>query len=240
MIVLPAIDILNNKCVRLTQGDYSNVTTYSDDPVSVAQTYLEAGCNYLHIIDLNGAKEGIFVNKELISKLVNLTNIKLQLGGGVRTMQDIQERIDMGVFEINIGTLALEEPEIIKKAVERFGSDRIVISVDVKNSTTMMRGWQENGTTDKNVFIDSMIEAGITKFICTDILKDGTLEKPNFDLYRKLRKDYPDAIITAAGGVSSLDDIRQLEATGVDYTIIGKALYEKRVSLQALTTYTSC
>jgi len=240
MMVLPAIDILDGKCVRLMQGNYNQVTEYSDNPISIAKMFITKGFKYLHIIDLNGAKDGGFINRNVIENLIALPNVKIQLGGGIRNIDDIQERVDLGIDEINISTLALTKPEIIKQAIKKYGSDRIVISVDINKSKIMLRGWRGYGAKDKYLFMDDMIERGITKFICTDILQDGTLEKPNFSLYRELRQYYPSISITAAGGVSNVDDIVRLDSIGVNYAIIGRALYEKRITLEELTGYKLC
>jgi len=239
MIVLPAIDILNKKCVRLLQGDYAKKIEYNDDPVNTAEAFVEKGLKYIHVVDLDGASTGNMANRKIVRRICSIPGAMVQNGGGIRTIQDVRKMIKLGVYQVNLGTAAIENPLMLEKVVKEFGSDRIVISIDVKNGRLKVKGWLEESKKSIDDLISTLEKVGITNIIYTDIERDGMQSKPDFKNYKNLINTYPNLKITAAGGISCIEDIEQLGKIGIQYAIVGKAIYEGAITLEQLTRY-SC
>ncbi|HYG18357.1 MAG TPA: 1-(5-phosphoribosyl)-5-[(5-phosphoribosylamino)methylideneamino]imidazole-4-carboxamide isomerase [Ohtaekwangia sp.] len=234
MKIIPAIDIIDGKCVRLTQGDYARKKIYNEHPVDVAKSFEDAGIAYLHLVDLDGAKAGRVVNWKVAEAIATQTRLKLDFGGGIKTREDVQKLLDLGVEQVNIGSMAVKEPDTVRRWVSDFGKDRIILSADVKNEMIALNGWQENSTLSITGFIKDYLQYGIEYVTCTDISTDGMLTGPNFELYKKLLLSFPQLHLSASGGVSSVEDIRELRRIGVDGVIIGKAIYEGKVAVGEL------
>jgi len=237
MEVIPAIDIISGKCVRLTRGDYQLKTIYSDNPLKIAKLFQKAGIKKLHLVDLDGAKTGKVKNWKTIEKLAKLTSLKLQVGGGFRTQEDIQQLLRLGPHEVTLGTIAVREPGKLRKLLRKFGSERIVVDVGVTKGEIYFHGWQEKEKQGINSFLKNLIKLGVKTIICTDITRDGTLQGPNFSLYRKLVSRFPNLKIIASGGIKSKEDLKKLSQIGVSGAIVGKAIYEKKISLEDLRSF---
>ena len=229
MILFPAIDIKDNKCVRLTQGKFDKVEVYSDDPTEMAQKWEAMGAQYLHVVDLDGAKNEGFQNRRSIEKIAKAISIPMQTGGGIRNRERIKNLIDMGVDRVIVGTMAIENKELLAELVKTY-RDHIAVSIDALNGKVAIRGWQTVEDVD-SIEICQVLEAiGIKTIVYTDISKDGMLSGPNFDIYRELSEKVSIKII-ASGGVTSLEDIKRLGEMNLYGAIIGKALYDGRVRL---------
>lgn len=224
MEVIPAIDILGGKCVRLYQGKYDRKTIYSDDPVKVAEKWVKLGARRLHIVDLDGARTGIPVNLDVIETIRSSVPSLIQVGGGIRSLEAAITMKSIGVERIIVGTAAVEEKILIKAICDKFGSDYLVISVDARNEYVAVKGWLEDSQTPVCKLIRDMSELGVTRFMYTDITKDGTLTEPNFNAMRNLIKLTKHPVI-AAGGISTLDHIQRLSSLGIEAVIVGKAIY---------------
>lgn len=226
MILIPAIDLIDGRCVRLRQGDYNKQITYPQTPEKMAEWFERMHYSWLHIIDLDGARKGESMNEATVRRILCQTKLKVQLGGGIRSLEDIARWLELGVSRVLIGTLAVENPELIEEAVRRFGADRIVVTLDVKDGVIKTRGWKESSALTMEIFIPNMIRRGVRHLFCTDISRDGMQEGPNVDLYAQLVKSYPSVSWTAAGGVRSLGDRAALEKVGVYACVMGSLFYE--------------
>ncbi len=229
MIIYPAIDIIGGKCVRLTQGDYSRMDTYSDDPLAVAMGFEGSGAEYLHVVDLDGARYGMPINLGTASMIALQASIPVQLGGGIRTIDDIQNSLSKGISRVILGTSAIKDPELVKEAIGTFG-DAIAVAIDAKQGKVAISGWEEISSLDAVDFAVHMEKIGASVIIYTDVQKDGMLSGPNFDEIHKICSSVSISVI-AAGGVSTLEDIEGLKKAGADGVIIGKALYTGDISL---------
>lgn len=232
MKIYPAIDIKSGKCVRLYKGSYDLVTVYEENPITMALEFKKQGAEYLHIVDLDGAKLGQSVNLDLILDIKKQSELIIQTGGGIRDLEQATQLLNAGIDRIIVGSLAVSNPTEIKRWLSEFGPDRIVLALDVRQEMLAVHGWQ----TDSQVTLWSLLEeystAGLKHVLCTDIDQDGTLEGPNFELYKKGRDKFPDILFQASGGVSSLEDLQKLSVIPVSGVIIGKALYENKFSLR--------
>lgn len=235
MKVIPAIDIIDGKCVRLTQGRYDQKKVYNEDPLAVAIAFERAGMTRLHLVDLDGAKAGKVINWNTIQSIATCTSLHIDFGGGVKTEAEIEKLLALSVKQINIGSTAVKQPLLACEWLVRYGGDRILLSADVKNEMIVYNGWQHESDHNVISFIRSFLQSGLQNIVCTDISTDGTLSGPNLSLYKKLIQNFPDMNIIASGGVSSMDDIRKLKGAGVHAVIVGKAIYEGRISLDELT-----
>ncbi len=236
MKIIPAIDIINGKCVRLTQGDYAQQKIYNENPLDVAKEFEAAGLQYLHVVDLDGAKGGKVTNWSVIEALTTKTTLAIDFGGGVKTQEELQRLFELGIKQVNLGSIAVKQPEQVKEWLTHFGADKIILSADVKNEQIAIDGWLE----ESNFSIYELINVfgkQLQFVTCTDIATDGMLSGPNITLYKKLLTEFPLHKITASGGVSSLADIDTLKRIGVYGVIIGKAIYENRLSLDQLSSY---
>ena len=229
MIILPAIDIKDGRCVRLYQGDYDQVTTYDDDPVRVALRWQEAGAQWLHVVDLDGATAGYPVNSDLIRRIRKETTFNIEVGGGLRTLDDIDMILKLGVDRVILGTIAIKNPALLKEALLRWG-ERIVVGLDARAGKVAISGWRENSQVDAVALAQELCTLGVQRFIYTDISRDGSLQGPNIEALQAMQRAVSCAII-ASGGVSSLDDLRTLAAVGVEGAIVGKAIYTGNVDL---------
>jgi phosphoribosylformimino-5-aminoimidazole carboxamide ribotide isomerase len=237
MLIYPAIDIYQGKCVRLRQGDFALQNIYSDSPSDVARAFGDAGLRSLHVVDLEGAKAGHIVNWAALDSILQLGTLQIQVGGGIRTVEDIRRIFDAGAARVVIGSLAVESPHVIQDWILRFGSERFVIAVDVRDGAVAHKGWLERAQLTPSVFIKSMMSAGATGFLCTDIELDGMLNGPNLELYQSLIAEFPAARFIASGGVAQIADLDRLAATGCYATVVGKALYEGRVTMDQIRRF---
>ncbi len=230
MKIFPAIDIKDNKAVRLKQGKFDNVTIYSDRPYDMAKKWIEKGADFLHIIDLNGAESEEIINEKSIKDIINKTNVKIQIGGGIRSEEKIKSYLDLGVERIIIGTMAVKNPELLKKLAKKY-SKNLAVSVDAVDGYAAVKGWKEQTKVHVIDICKNMEEIGIETLIYTDILKDGMLQGPNFKYYEML-KDKTNLNIIASGGISSVEDLKKLKELNIYGAIIGKALYNGNIDLE--------
>jgi len=237
MRIIPAIDIIDGKCVRLTQGDYAQKKIYNENPVEVAKEFEGAGLKYLHLVDLDGAKAGKVVNWKVVESICKATSLDVDFGGGIKTEEQITQLFDSGVKQVNLGSIAVKDPKKVTEWIKRFGSEKIILSADVKNEMIAISGWQENASISITNFLKDYVQHGIEFVTCTDIGVDGMLTGPNVELYKKILLSFPQLHLVASGGVSNMEDLRELKQIGVDGVIVGKAIYEARVSLSDLVEY---
>lgn len=237
MIILPAIDIIDGKCVRLTQGDYAQKKVYNENPAEVAKEFEDAGLTHLHLVDLDGAKAGMVKNWKVVEAITSKTKLKVDFGGGIKTEEAIRRLFDLNVQQVNVGSIAVKEPEKVFQWIETFGASKIILSADVKGESVAISGWQENSNLNIIDFIKQYTAKGIQYVTCTDIGVDGMLTGPNIGLYKKLLQHFPTLNLIASGGVGSLEDVESLEPIGVTGVIIGKAIYEGRIALKQLSAF---
>lgn len=237
MRIIPAIDIINGKCVRLTQGDFKKMKVYNEDPLEVAMQFQDADLEYLHLVDLDGAKKGKVVNWDVIAELQEKTALQIDFGGGVKTEEDVERLLGLDINQINIGSLAITEPERFTEWLEKYGAENFILSADVKEEEIMINGWLESTKFRLFDLVDQYIKHGLTYLTCTDISKDGMLKGPNLNLYKKLKDRFPKLSINASGGISSLNDLNKLKSIQMDGVIIGKAIYEQRIKLEDLKKF---
>lgn len=234
MRIIPAIDIIDGKCVRLTQGDYGQKKIYNENPLEVAKSFEEAGLSYLHLVDLDGAKAGAVINWSVVTEIVSKTSLLVDFGGGIKKEEDIVKLLELGVHQVNLGSIAVKHPEIVYEWMKKFGPEKIILSADVKDEKIQISGWQENAAIGIEHFIERFQSNGIKYVTCTDISTDGMLAGPNVRLYKKLMVLFPDIKWIASGGVSGIHDVHELNTIGVDGVIIGKAIYEGKIQLKDL------
>lgn len=231
MRIYPAIDIIKGQAVRLVQGNYDQETVYDTDPVAVAQKWEEAGASYIHVVDLDGALDGKWANKKTITAIVDAVNIPVQTGGGIRSLDDIAERLRAGVSRVILGTVAVKNPEIVSHAVIKFGADKIVVGIDAKNGMVAVHGWEEVSDISALSLCKACKQVGVKTIIYTDIAKDGMMQGPNIEQTQRLVEATGLEII-ASGGVSSYKDIADIKSCGAEGAIIGKALYTDALDLK--------
>ncbi len=236
--IIPAIDLMDGKCVRLTQGDFARKQIYSDDPVATAKKFESAGLKRLHIVDLDGAKSGTPANIGVLEKIAHDTGLVIDFGGGVRTKNDIESVINSGAAMVNIGSIAVKEPELFFGWLAEFGSSRILLGADTNAGKIAINGWQTKTEVELITFLAAYVERGGSQAFVTDIAKDGVLEGPASELYKGILTSFPALKIIASGGVRSLNDIDELEKLGCHGVIIGKAIYEGHITLDLLSKYT--
>jgi phosphoribosylformimino-5-aminoimidazole carboxamide ribotide isomerase len=234
MNVIPAIDLINGKCVRLLQGDYGKVTVYNENPLTIAKQFEDEGFEYLHLVDLDGARQGNVVNWKVVEKIAEHTALKVDFGGGVQTEEEIDRLLGLGIHYINIGSLAVRKPNIFSEWLHKFGPDNFILSADVKSEVVQISGWKENTPLTVYELIKSFMKDNLLHVACTDIQSDGMLNGPNLTLYKKLKARFPDLRLIASGGVSSIDDVQRLRFLKLNGVIIGKALYEKKITASEL------
>ena len=238
--IVPAIDIIGGQCVRLQQGSYNNVKKYDNDPVKVAENYRHAGLTNLHLVDLDGAKTGQLVNTGVLQEIAERTDLKIDCGGGIKTMGDIEMLLSLGAYAVNLGSVAVQNPTLTSKCLQKYGPEKIILSADVLDDKIMIRGWQQNSGTTIYQIIDQFLTEGLKKICVTAIKCDGMLSGPDLVLYKRLKERYPSLYIIASGGVSSIDDIENLDHAGCQAVIVGKAIYENKITLQQLAKFSQC
>ena len=232
--LIPAIDIINGQCVRLTKGDYLQKTVYSDSPAEVAKGFEQLGYKRLHVVDLDGAKSKHIVNDEVLRCITTETQLTVDFGGGIKTDEDIRKAFDAGAKMVTVGSIAVQQPELCFKWLEKYGAERIILGADVRHGKISINGWKEDSDEDLLPFLRKYIDAGIKNVLCTEISKDGTLAGPAIELYKSVMRVYPELHLIASGGVSSMDDIKALDAAGIPAVVFGKAIYEGKINLKEL------
>lgn len=237
MRIIPAIDIIDGKCVRLQQGDYALKTVYNENPLDVAKSFEDAGLTHLHLVDLDGAKVGKVVSWDIVERITSKTNLKVDFGGGIKTEEEVTRLLDIGVRQVNLGSIAVKSPEVIGSWIKKFGAEKIILSADVKQEVISINGWQENSSINILTFLKDYIQRGIEHVTCTDIGTDGMLTGPNIELYKKILLSFPQLHLIASGGVSSMEDLEELRRIGADGVIVGKAIYEGKISLEDLSNF---
>lgn len=235
--IIPAIDMIEGKCVRLTQGDYATRKVYNEDPLEVAKAFEDAGIRRLHVVDLDGAKAGHIVNYRVLEKLAGHTSLVIDFGGGLKQTKDVEIAFDCGAQMVTGGSIAVKDPETFTAWIARFGSERIILGADAKDRRIAISGWEEATDAELLPFIQKYREQGIERVICTDISRDGMLEGPAVDLYKEILEAVPEIYLIASGGVSSIADIEKLAEANVPAVIFGKALYEERITLKELERF---
>ena len=236
MRIIPAIDIIDGKCVRLSKGDYSTQKTYNENPLEVAKAYEDHGIEYLHLVDLDGAKSKHIVNHKVLESLANKTNLKIDFGGGLKSDEDLRIAFESGAKQITGGSIAVKDPDTFTSWIEHYGADKIILGADVKGEYIATDGWLETSDQSLFDFLAHYQTKGIQHTICTDISKDGMLQGPSFDLYQKILSETEVKLI-ASGGISQFDELPRLAEMGCEGTIIGKAIYENRISLKQLEQF---
>lgn len=231
---IPAIDIIDGKCVRLTKGDYAQKTVYHESPVEVAKEFEQLGAQRLHVVDLDGAKSKHIVNERVLREITTQTQLVVDFGGGIKTDEDMEKAFDNGAAMVTIGSVAVTEPERFTHWLETFGAQRIILGADVRQGKISINGWKEDSEQDLLPFLQYYIEKGVVNVLCTEISKDGTLAGPAIALYREVMRTYPQLHLIASGGVSSYEDIEALEAAGIPAVVFGKAIYEGKIDLKRL------
>lgn len=233
MKVIPAVDLLNGEVVRLHKGKYEEVTVYDKDPVDTARKFKEAGFDHIHIVDLNGAKEGKFVNLPHIKAVIKDLDISVQTGGGIRTFEDVEYLLDAGLTKIICSSMAIKNESDWVKALDKF-PDQMILGMDLKDGKIAYSGWLETAKEDTFSFLERMTQIGLKEVLCTDISKDGTLSGPNLDLYISLKKAFPEITLIASGGVSNQQDLIELKEAEIDAVVVGKAYYENHITLEQM------
>jgi phosphoribosylformimino-5-aminoimidazole carboxamide ribotide isomerase len=237
MRIIPAIDIINGQCVRLTKGDYNTKKVYNENPVEVAKAFEDAGIQYLHVVDLDGAKASHIVNYKVLEAIATKTNLKIDFGGGLKSDEDLKIAFNSGVNQITGGSIAVKNPEVFNNWISKFGSDKIILGADCNNEKIAISGWQEESELEVIPFINRYQSKGVSYVICTDISKDGMLEGPSFDLYNRILNKVQDIRLIASGGISKYDELPLLRDMGCEGVIVGKAIYEKRISLKEIEQF---
>ena len=235
--IIPAIDLIDGKCVRLSQGDYNRKTVYNEDPLEVARMFEDAGINRLHLVDLDGAKAKHIVNYKVLEKIAAKTNLVIDFGGGLKSDEDLEIAFNSGAKMITGGSIAVKERDTFLKWLQKYGSDKIILGADAKDRNIAVGGWLETTELPVVEFISDLHKKGITKVISTDISRDGMLTGPAFELYAEILEKLPEVEIIASGGISSMDDILKLDEMGVPGVITGKAIYENKISLREIEKY---
>lgn len=237
MRIIPAIDIIDGKCVRLSKGDYNTKKIYNEDPLEVAKSFEAHGIKYLHLVDLDGAKSSHIVNHKILESIASKTSLKVDFGGGLKTDKDLEIAFECGANQITGGSIAVKNPEIFKSWLTKFGAEKIILGADARNKKIAVSGWLEESKQEVIPFIQNFETEGIKYVICTDISKDGMLEGPSFDLYAEILDETKDIKLIASGGISHFDELPKLQELGCEGVIIGKAIYENRISLKQLENY---
>lgn len=237
MRIIPAIDIIDGKCVRLSKGDYSTKKIYNEHPLEVAKAFEGVGIKYLHLVDLDGAKSKEIVNYKILEQIATKTNLKIDFGGGLKSDKDLNIAFECGANQVTGGSIAVKDPKVFKSWLKVYGSDKIILGADAHDEKVAISGWLESSDKELIPFIEGYKNEGINYVICTDISKDGMLEGPSFELYKRILMQIPEISLIASGGISHYDELAQLADLGCEGTIIGKAIYENRISMQQLEEF---
>ena len=231
--LIPAIDIIDGQCVRLTKGDYDQKSVYGA-PLDMALEFERIGFKRLHMVDLDGAKSRHIVNDAVLQVVTTKTQLSIDFGGGIKSDEDIEKAFAAGASMVTIGSIAVTQPDLFMGWLKKYGTERIILGADVRHGKISINGWKEDSTEDLLPFLQKYVEAGVRNVLCTEISKDGTLAGPAIDLYKKVIETYPQLHLIASGGVSSIDDIKALEAAGIPAVVFGKAIYEGKIDLKDL------
>lgn len=237
MRIIPAIDIIDKKCVRLSKGDYNTKKIYNKNPLEVAKEFEAHGIEYLHLVDLDGAKSKHIVNHKVLEQIASKTNLKIDFGGGLKTDDDLRIAFESGANQITGGSIAVKDPQTFISWISKFGTNKIILGADVNNEKIAVSGWLEESDKELIPFITTYQKENISYVICTDISKDGMLQGPSFDLYERILKETDSLKLIASGGISTCNELPKLAALGCEGTIIGKAIYENRISLKQLEDF---
>ncbi len=237
MHILPAIDIKDGQAVRLFKGDFAQKTVVNPDVLGQARIFADAGIQFIHVVDLDGALDGKATNRDLIAALKVATGLGVEVGGGIRTLDQIRDYLNVGIDRVIIGSMAVKDPAFVKAAIDTFGADKIVVGIDAKDGYVATEGWLETSTVDYISLAKEMEKMGVELFVYTDVDRDGTLTGPNFEHYEKLVAELTTAKVIASGGIAELSDLTKLQAIGVAGTIVGKAYYNGNISLDELKTF---
>lgn len=237
MRIIPAIDIIDGKCVRLSKGDYSTMKIYNEKPLEIAKQFEAHGIEHLHLVDLDGAKSKHIVNHKIVEEIASQTTLKIDFGGGLKTDEDLRIAFECGANQITGGSIAVKNPEVFKNWLKQFGNEKIILGADAKNEKIAISGWIEDSNEELIPFIQKYLDDGIRSVICTDITKDGMLQGPSFDLYKKIISKVKNIKLIASGGLSTFEELPKLAEIGCEGVIIGKAIYENRITLEQLEKY---
>ena len=232
--LIPAIDIINGQCVRLTKGDYNQKKVYNDNPVEVAMNFEKLGFKRLHVVDLDGAKSKHIVNDGVLKEITKATNLVVDFGGGIKTKDDIEKAFEAGASMVTVGSVAVTNRQLFLDWIEIYGAERLILGADVRNGKISINGWKEDSSEELLPFLKHYVDKGVKNVLCTEISKDGTLQGPAIDLYKDIMKAYPDMHLIASGGVSSNDDITDLNKAGIPAVVFGKAFYEGKIDIKSL------
>jgi phosphoribosylformimino-5-aminoimidazole carboxamide ribotide isomerase len=235
--LIPAIDVIDGKCVRLTKGDYDSSKVYCDNPLDMAKRFEDKGFRRLHMVDLDGARSKHVVNYKVLRQITEGTSLQVDFGGGIKTDDDMKLAFDNGASMVTVGSIAVTMPDLFLGWLEHYGSEKVILGADVREGHISINGWKEDSMDELLPFLKTYIEAGVHNVLCTEISKDGTLEGPAVELYCRIMAAYPHCHLIASGGVSSIDDIKRLEASGIPAVVFGKAIYEGRVDLDELAQW---
>lgn len=233
--IIPAIDLIDGRCVRLSQGDYDRQRTYDASPLDMARRFTDAGVRRLHLVDLDGAKAARPCNLHVLETIVSATDLDIEWGGGIKDREALSSVFSAGAGHAICGSIAVRQPDDFRAWLEEFGGDRIILGADVREGRVAVSGWLEDSAQTVDALIDAFLPYGLSEVICTDISRDGMLNGPSFDLYTRLQAAYPTVTFTVSGGISSMEDIRRLDALGLPRVIVGKALYESRITLDEIS-----
>ena len=232
--LIPAIDIIDGKCVRLTKGDYDQKTVYSDSPAKMAKSFETLGFQRLHVVDLDGAKSKHIVNSSVLRRVTTETQLVVDFGGGIKTDEDLEKAFDAGASMVTVGSIAVTNPDLFMGWLEKYGAERMILGADVRHGKISINGWKEDSDEDLLPFLKKYVDAGVKNVLCTEISKDGTLAGPAIDLYKRVMDAYPELHLIASGGVSSKADIEALDKAGIPAVVFGKAIYEGKIDLREL------
>lgn len=232
--LIPAIDLINGQCVRLTKGDYAQKKVYNDNPAEVARKFEELGFKRLHVVDLDGAKSKHIINDKVLKDITDSTELKVDFGGGIKTEDDIEKAFAAGASLVTVGSIAVTNPTLFLEWLDKYGADRLILGADVRNGKISINGWKEDSTQDLLPFLKQYVDKGVKNVLCTEISKDGTLQGPAIELYKKIMAEYPHIHLIASGGVSCNKDIEDLNKAGIPAVVFGKAFYEGKIDISRL------
>lgn len=232
--LIPAIDIIDGQCVRLTKGDYNQKKVYNDDPLTVAKEFEKIGFKRLHMVDLDGARSKHIVNDEILRRVTAETSLIVDFGGGIKSEEDIVKAFESGASMVTVGSIAVTQPELFIQWMEKYGPEKMILGADVRNGMISINGWKKDSQISLLSFLKQYVEAGVKNVLCTEISKDGTLQGPAVTLYKEIMSAYPKLHLIASGGVSRKEDIDELESEGIPAVVFGKAIYEGRINLKEL------
>lgn len=232
--IVPAIDIIDGKCVRLTMGDYSQKKTYNENPLEVAKSFEDAGLKYLHLVDLDGAKSNKVVNLPVLQSIVRETNLIVDFGGGVKSTEALEMVLEAGANQVTVGSMAVKSPELFFEWLEKYGIEKLILGADVRNEMISINGWKEDSNITIYEFLKNYASQGVKHVVCTDISKDGMLAGSSMELYKKLLEEFPSIELIASGGVTTIEEVMELKTAGLAGAIIGKAIYEGNITIDQL------